>query len=157
MKVKILTEGYYIIADWNLSFHLTPHFTLGELANNSGDSTQPQYIFSKYSAKFNEVLEYFRVVKYKKPINVNSCYRQPAYNKAIGGDSKSAHLMACALDFSVNGKTQGDMIARLWKESCEYFGIIGAINLYDTYVHLEAFSDICYGNKIFKIRDKRSK
>ena len=156
MKVKILTEGYYTIDYWNTSFHLTPHFTLGELANNAGDSSQPQYVFSKYSARFNEVLEYFRTVKYGKAIAVNSCYRQPDYNKSIGGDSNSAHLMACALDFNANGKTQGDAIAQMWKESCENFGIIGAINLYDGYIHIEAFSDVCYGNKSFVIRDKRS-
>ena len=157
MKVKILTEGYYTIANWDTSFHLTPHFTLGELANNSGDSNQPQYIFSKYSARFNEALEYFRVIKYKKPISVNSCYRQPDYNKAIGGDSRSAHLMACAMDFNENGKTQGENLAKMWRETCEKFGLIGAINIYDKYIHIEAFSDVCYGNKGFVIRDKRSK
>lgn len=157
MLIKVLTEGYYRLETWPDTFHLTPHFMLKELANNSGDNSLPKYVISKYSLKFNEVLEYFRVVEYKKAITVNSAFRQEAYNAKVNGDKHSAHLIACAIDFNEDGKKNGDIIAQMWKRSCEHYGIVGAINIYNGYIHLECFSDVCYGNKNFKIRDKRTK
>ena len=77
---------------------LTKNFTLKELANNQGSPANPQYIISEYSVLFNSLFQIFRD-RYGLPIDPTSGYRQPEYNKKVGGDSNSLHLQACAVDF----------------------------------------------------------
>ena len=40
------------------------------------------------------------------PIVINSGYRSPAVNKAVGGAANSNHLTGCAVDIHVNGMEQ---------------------------------------------------
>jgi len=42
--------------------------------------------------------------QYQKPIYINSTYRSPSYNKAIGGASNSLHLKFNAIDFTIADK-----------------------------------------------------
>ena len=41
---------------------------------------------------------------YNKPLYINSTYRSPEYNKAVGGKPKSLHLDFNAVDFTVTNK-----------------------------------------------------
>ena len=46
---------------------------------------------------------------YKKPIRINSAYRGPALNKAVGGSAKSQHCNGEAVDFEIDGLSNPDL------------------------------------------------
>ena len=45
-------------------------------------------------------------MKRNEPIIINSGYRSPAVNKAVGGAPNSNHLIGCAVDIHVSGMEQ---------------------------------------------------
>tara|TARA_R100001463_G_scaffold3730_1_gene14826 strand:+ start:465 stop:947 length:483 start_codon:yes stop_codon:yes gene_type:complete len=60
----------------------------------------------------------------KHPINVNSFYRSPKLNTAIGGSLSSSHLKGQAIDISTLGsKTNGEMFDYI-KENLEFDQLI---------------------------------
>lgn len=65
-----------------------------------------------------------------RPVRVNSGYRCPAHNRAVGGARASQHVLGCAVDLSVAGMTGAELAARL--ESLIARGAIpdGGIGLY---------------------------
>lgn len=136
-------------------FRLTKNFTLQELANNQGNSAYPKYIISNYSVIFNELLQLFRT-RYGSPIEPTSGYRQPEYNKKVGGSSNSLHLQACAVDFVDKYKKSDYYMLSLWLGILIEKGMIGAINIYTIgnyyRYHIEAFSDVFLGYKKRRIR-----
>lgn len=158
MKVRsnFLNEHMDVISEAAASSKLEKNFILGELANTSGDKSLPMYEFNIGSIILVKCLQELRD-KIGKPIVVNSGYRQFEYNKKIGGDTNSPHLRGWAADIrKVDGISDNSM-AIFWERICSQNCEIGAINLYDTYYHLEINSDIAYGNKNFVIRDRRTK
>ena len=156
MRIKVETYcGTEYLATVDKTAKLTPHFQLYEMANNKGKTSLPMYIDSPESRLFMVMLEEFRVW-YGSPITVNSGYRQPAYNQAIGGDPNSAHKIACACDFTAkHTEEMRDRVIEKWRQILKAHCVVGAINLYTTGYHLEAYSDVCYGAKSFSIRDYR--
>lgn len=65
-----------------------------------------------------ETLEVIREALGGKPIKVGSGYRDPAYNKAIGGALRSQHMQGRAADITVKGVPQAKVhatILELWK------------------------------------------
>lgn len=52
---------------------------------------------------------------YGKSINVNSGYRCPAHNKAIGGSATSKHMQGLAADFWFDGCNKNETISHLKK------------------------------------------
>ena len=162
MKVRInfFTDGQFqpldFVTEMNKDIKLQPNFTLGELANLRGDPTLPMFDFNVYSIVLVGMLQRLRDIV-KRPITVNSGYRQEAYNAQIGGDKRSGHLRGWAVDIGKIAGFDDDSIAIYWRQLCIKYGFIGAINLYDTYYHLEINSDRLYGSRNFEIRDKRTK
>lgn len=83
-----------------MATHLTPHFTLEELTHtdtgidNSVGVRTHQYSTLKAIAL---ILENVRAVL-GKPIFINSCYRSPLVNAAVGGARNSFHLKGAAVD-----------------------------------------------------------
>ena len=72
-----------------------------------------------------------------KPIHINSSYRTAAYNKKVGGASKSQHLTASAADITIAGlmpKEVHAIILQLIKDGRMKQGGVG---LYDTFVHYD--------------------
>ncbi len=51
-----------------------------------------------------EVLDYLRE-KIREPIYINSTYRSPEYNTAVGGAKNSLHLEFNAIDFTISRKS----------------------------------------------------
>lgn len=156
MKVHVITDTrteYNVTVEKNV--YLAPHFKLVEMANNKGKSSLPQWVDSPESRTFMVILERFRML-YGKPIVVYSGYRQEDYNKKVGGDPKSAHKIGCAIDWHNNKfAAEKEIITSFWKSVLYEAGVVGAINWYTGGCHLEAFSDKCYGNTEFVIRDYR--
>lgn len=87
---------------------LTEHFTLEELtvsptAKRLGLPNTPtaEHIANmKYCCE--KILEPVRA-HFGKPVQVNSSYRAPAVNKAVGGSKTSQHVNGQAIDFEIPG------------------------------------------------------
>ena len=97
---------------------LTEHFTLAEMivsptAKRLGLSNvpTPEHIENmRYCCE--KILEPVRT-HFGKPVQINSSYRAPAVNKAVGGSKTSQHVNGQAIDFEIPGidnKTVADWI-----------------------------------------------
>ena len=73
-----------------------------------------------------------------KPITVTSAYRGVAYNKEIGGASKSQHLLGKAIDFKVSGIAPSKVQAFI-KSDWKKLGITG-LGIYSTFTHIDVRS-----------------
>lgn len=98
---------------------LTEHFTLEELtvsptAKKLGlsNTPTPEHIENmRYCCE--KILEPVRA-HFGKPVQINSSYRAPAVNKAVGGSKTSQHVNGQAIDFEIPGidnKTVADWVA----------------------------------------------
>ncbi len=140
MKISIFTDTEAVIAEADRNVKLSDNFRLFELANNAGDPNQPMYLFSRASNKHVEALQDFREIL-SRPVNVNSGYRQSGYNKKIGGDVNSAHLIGCATDIQLITGLKKVNYIDAWFAALRAAGINqGAINVYSNYYHLESYS-----------------
>jgi len=87
---------------------LTQHFTLEEMtksqtASRKGiDNTAPPEVVENLKALCENVLEKIRI-HFGKPLNINSGYRGPKLNKAIGGAKNSQHMTGQAADIEMVG------------------------------------------------------
>lgn len=63
-----------------------------------------------------------------KPVRINSGYRGPALNAAVGGSGKSQHCNGEAVDFEIDGLPNPDL-AKWVAENCEFDQII--LEFYD--------------------------
>lgn len=63
-----------------------------------------------------------------KPVRINSGYRGPALNAAVGGSSKSQHCNGEAVDFEIDGLPNPDL-AKWVSENCDFDQII--LEFYD--------------------------
>lgn len=84
--------------------YLSPHFSLAELtvsqeAERRGLLNVPPPDIIENLRQTAVLMENIRTVLGGKPIIVNSAYRSPAVNQAIGGSKTSAHMLGLACDF----------------------------------------------------------
>lgn len=84
--------------------YLSPHFSLDEMTVTSHreiDNTPPASVLVNLTHTAHR-MEAVRDLL-GKPIHVNSAYRCPKLNKAVGSKSTSAHLIGYAVDFICPG------------------------------------------------------
>ena len=87
---------------------LSPHFTLAELTRSEAatrmglDNTPTPDAVENLRALCEQVLEPLRVA-IGKPLRVNSGYRGPLANTAVGGSNTSQHSKGEAADVEVDG------------------------------------------------------
>lgn len=86
---------------------------------------------SKMSPDFMEALEAFRV-EYGEPIILNSAYRCPDHNLAVGGVAGSYHVLGRAADLSAPTVKQRMKFMELAKRH----GLLG-VGLGHNFVHLD--------------------
>ena len=99
--------------------HLSPHFTLGELCKTSAktpDGNIPSHVHIENLKRLCGWLEQLRrrptpspsLLREgsEEPIIINSGYRSPEVNRAVGGVPDSNHLTGCAVDIHVTGLEQ---------------------------------------------------
>lgn len=78
---------------------LTPHFSLEEMtATSHGPNVPTPEIIANLTVTATG-MERVREILGDQPIHVNSGYRSPAVNAAVGGVPTSAHLTGYACDF----------------------------------------------------------
>ena len=89
---------------------LTPHFTLGEMCKTSAktaDGNIPSHVHIENLRRLCGWLEMLRDEWNRRygegddPIVINSGYRSPQVNAAVGGVKGSNHLTGCAADIRV--------------------------------------------------------
>ena len=94
---------------------LSEHFTLGEMCKTSArtpDGNIPSHVHVENLKRLCGWLEMLRSEWNKRygegndPIIINSGYRSPEVNKAVGGVATSNHLSGCAADIRVSGIEQ---------------------------------------------------
>lgn len=84
------------------TLNITPHFTWAETTHTStgidnsiaSDDQRQRIIHTAYE------MEIVRAILHRLPIKVNSWYRSPAVNKAVGGVPTSEHAIGAAVDFT---------------------------------------------------------
>ena len=116
---------------------LSPNFTLEELtqsetANRKGLDNTPTEEIKANLVRLARFLEEVRSIL-KRPIMVNSAYRSPKVNEAIGSKSTSQHCIGCAADIRVPGLTPDDIVKELLKTNLEYDQLIRE---FDSWVHI---------------------
>ncbi|MEO1068228.1 MAG: D-Ala-D-Ala carboxypeptidase family metallohydrolase [Cyanobacteria bacterium J06638_6] len=93
------------------------NFTWGEALHvnrSTGAYRRPASAAVVYNIlKVADVMEEIRKIYGGRPIQINSWYRDPVTNRAVGGASRSRHLSGDAVDFVVPGVRNFDVYARL--------------------------------------------
>ena len=93
---------------------LSKNFSLAELtysstAINKGlDNTPTPEIIANMQILVDNVLQPLRE-QLGKPLKINSGYRSPAVNTAVGGSATSDHCKGQAADIEIAGMTNGDL------------------------------------------------
>jgi zinc D-Ala-D-Ala carboxypeptidase len=116
---------------------LTPNFTLEELtisetAVRLGLDNTPNDAVKANLVRLAKFLEEIRRIL-GRPIMINSAYRSPEVNKAIGSRPTSQHCLGCAADIRVPGLTPDNILKELLKTNLEYDQLIRE---FDSWVHI---------------------
>ncbi len=113
---------------------LTKNFHLNEFACRDGSETPCEVAINLKELALN--LQVLRD-DFKKPISINSGYRSPAYNKRIGGATKSQHLYGNAADIVIGGVTPLQVHSRIEQLIKDGKMKNGGLGIYNTFVHYD--------------------
>ena len=105
---------------------LSANFKVKEFA--CADGSDPIFV----APALVEILQKIRT-HFGKAVNINSAYRTPSKNKAVGGATYSQHLYGTAADISIKGVTPKQVAAyaeTLLPKS-------GGIGIYSTFTHID--------------------
>lgn len=106
------------------------NFNVREFSSKDGKpSPFPQVVRQPLLDLCNEIR-----LRFGGPIIVNSGYRSPEHNKAVGGVPDSYHVQGLAAD--IRPKNLKDL-PRLWR-ICEQVNLFGGTGIYDTFIHIDA-------------------
>ena len=108
------------------SVRLSEHFKVYEF--RCKDNTDPIFISGDLVAILERIRNHF-----KKPVVINSGYRNVAYNRMIGGAKNSMHMYGLAADIHINGVSPKE-IASFAETLMPYYGGIG---IYDNFCHID--------------------
>lgn len=117
--------------------HFGPHELLvkgGSHARNGLNTDPPETLWSN-AVPLVELLEDIRKTLGRRT-RLNSVYRSPAYNKAIGGAKKSQHMEFTAADIVVEGMTPAKVFAEV--NTMRGRGrFAGGLRPYETFTHVD--------------------
>lgn len=105
--------------------NLTPHFSLQEMTftNHREFDNTPNVVQVNNLQRLAEFLEEVRKL-IGKPIIIDSGYRSPEVNQAVGSTSVSQHLRGCAADFRVLGMTSAEVVEAIHSSDLAYDQLI---------------------------------
>jgi hypothetical protein len=133
-------DGTYYANDpiyWETKYGERGNFTWGEAVHadpESGFYRRPASTDVVYGIlRVAAVMEDIRKRYGDKPIQINSWYRDPATNAAIGGASQSRHLVGDAVDFVVPGVHPYDVFANLDR----WWGSRGGLASSTVFTHID--------------------
>ncbi len=114
--------------------NLTKNFDITEFSCNDGTPVPSEYLPNV--KKLAEQLQILRD-ELNEPIHINSAYRHKEYNKKIGGEKNSQHLLAKAADITVKSKTPKQLAALIEKLISEGKLKFGGMGVYPGFVHVD--------------------
>lgn len=116
-----------------LSEHFTyEELTHSEIAERLGLDNTPDEKVKANLVRLARMLEDVRRIL-QRPIMVNSAYRSPKVNEAVGSKPTSQHCLGCAADIKVPGLTPNDIVNLVVKSNIEYDQLIRE---FDSWVHI---------------------
>ena len=130
LKDLMSTKDYFISKHWKYLEDskewktIAPNFRPKELASKGDGSI----IIDKTSLA---LLQKLRDI-YKKPLIINSAYRDPEHNDNIGGSKNSQHLKGKAFDIHIKDQSMGRELEKI----AEIIGFT-AIGRYKTFIHVD--------------------
>ena len=107
---------------------LSKNFSLEELTRSATatklgiDNTPDEEHLNNLQVVVDEIAQPLRD-HFGKPVRINSGYRSPALNDAIGGSKKSQHSKGEALDLEIDGVSNME-VAGWITENCDYDQVI---------------------------------
>ena len=107
---------------------LSKNFSLEELTRSATatklglDNTPDDEHLKNLQVVVDEIAQPLRD-HFGKPVRINSGYRSPALNEAIGGSTKSQHSKGEALDLEIDGVSNME-VAGWISENCDYDQVI---------------------------------
>jgi putative chitinase len=116
--------AFSVTPDMQLSEHFNlREFTRSETAMRRGIDNTPGPVHAKNLQRVCEkILEPVRN-HFSRSVRINSGYRGPALNSAVGGSSKSQHCNGEAVDFEIDGLPNPEL-AKWVADNCEFDQII---------------------------------
>lgn len=109
------------------------YFEAKELASKDGKPSP--YGPMNVQEALLELINRIRAV-YGKPLVVNSAYRSPEHNAAVGGVKNSYHVQGLAADLRPTAANKDDL-GEL-QAICDRINPDGGVGFYDTFVHVDA-------------------
>ena len=105
---------------------LSEHFTLEELTftNHREFDNTPTQVQIDNLTRLAEFLEKVRYTLYDRPILVDSGFRSPDVNHAVGSTSVSQHLKGCAADIRVPDMTPAEVVKAIYDADLPYDQLI---------------------------------
>lgn len=116
---------------------LSEHFSLAELTSSEiavrkGLDNLPKGVALENLSRLAEKLEEVRKVL-GKPIMINSAYRSPEVNSAVGGVKTSQHCVGCAADIRVPSMTPDEVVKAIVASRIQYDQLIRE---FDSWTHI---------------------
>lgn len=113
---------------------LTKNFTRREFKSKDG-AQMPEDVL----CNIKDLADNLQVLRdfLGEPIRINSAYRSPAHNKAIGGVKNSQHVLGKAADIKVKDIETKDLYLIIESLIIDGQMTDGGLGLYDTFVHYD--------------------
>ena len=118
---------------------ISKHITLLEAtqsntaSRNGIDNTPTPEVLEKMKLVAEKCFEPLRIW-YNKPIRINSFYRCPELNKAVGGSVTSQHAKGEAIDISAGSKEENKKLYDWCKANLDYDQLINEYNY--SWIHI---------------------
>jgi len=134
---EIESEGAPLFIKPQNTIPKSAHFSASEFrCKDSARTAVPKYLYGNLQALMNN-LEIIRTALGNKPITINSGYRTPKHNAAVGGASKSKHLTAMAADIRVSGVSASKVHATIKQLILSGKIRAGGLGKYNSFTHYD--------------------
>ena len=120
---------------------LSEHFSLEELTitmHREYDNTPNEDQINNLT-RVAQLLEQVKALLGGKPVMVNSGYRSPQVNLAVGSKPTSQHCLGCAADIRVPGMTPDEVVRAIRESDIQYDQLIRE---FDSWTHISVPNEV---------------